>query len=239
MSSNILSDLKLPEPDVRLVVYNQTIVKVKLRCRNAQITGETSQESMKFWKKNKIQNDIKRAMKYILSGSNKIEPIRTDELVIYPYKREWPNASKFEFTREGDTLNCSQDLYMFYIERIEDKQTPTTPVTMRAQTREEQIVLVVDEKTPVNSPAQRSIVSTRTSGKRSLRGRALTDSLKKKRRRINSIHEESSQSSTDEKIDSSDEDRDSSKVHAKNPGIIMNFLSYLFTPVKSIRRIWR
>ena len=40
----ILSDLKLPEPDVRLVVYNNTVVKVKLRCRNGQVSGETNQD---------------------------------------------------------------------------------------------------------------------------------------------------------------------------------------------------
>jgi len=36
-----LTKLKLPEPDVRLVVSNGTVFKVKLRCRNAQFTGET------------------------------------------------------------------------------------------------------------------------------------------------------------------------------------------------------
>ena len=40
----MLSDLKLPEPDVRLVVYNNTVVKVKLRCRNAQVAGESNQQ---------------------------------------------------------------------------------------------------------------------------------------------------------------------------------------------------
>ena len=42
----MLSDLKLPEPDVRLVVYNNTVVKVKLRCRNAQVSGETNQDRL-------------------------------------------------------------------------------------------------------------------------------------------------------------------------------------------------
>jgi len=253
----ILSDLKLPEPDVRLVVYNNTVVKVKLRCRNAQVSAETNQESLKFWTRSNIQSDIKRAMTYVLSGSNKIEPIRTDELVIYPYKRDWPNASKFEFVRKGETLGCSKDLYMFFIERIEVKNNK------RKQTN---IETCEEKRTPVNSSGLR--VSSRSAGKRSSQirsslssmssRRSVTGPLRKRKRRSKSQEEEDkdirdrdsmatteteedeeSINSSGDDFSCSESDEDEERTHAKDPGVIMSILGYLFTPMKSIRRIWR
>ena len=44
MDKYSLTAFTLPKPDVRLVVHNQTVYKIKLRCRSSRLKDESIEE---------------------------------------------------------------------------------------------------------------------------------------------------------------------------------------------------
>ncbi|XP_065655454.1 uncharacterized protein LOC105848331 isoform X2 [Hydra vulgaris] len=117
-----LSDFKLPDPDVRLVMFGDTVYKVKLLFRSAQHNGIAS-DSHNIFNDDKVQYDIERVMKYVLYNPDRIDPIHTDDLVIYPYKKIWSNSKKLQFSKYDVKLSTSPYLFMFYIEKKVDSAT--------------------------------------------------------------------------------------------------------------------
>ena len=115
-----LSDFKLPEPDVRLISFDDAIYKIKLRYRETSIPQETNEQGYNFWKKAQVQYDIERIIRYVLynKGTDELEPIRTDQLVVYPYKKEWTNAHKLKFFKHDVRLKTSPYLFLLYVERL-------------------------------------------------------------------------------------------------------------------------
>ena len=96
----MLSEFKLPKEDVRLVRFGNAVYKIKLQYRETRKQKETQKEAMEFWSNPQIQCDIEKVIRYVLhkKEQEELEPIRTDHLVVYSYRKIWSNAQNLRYT---------------------------------------------------------------------------------------------------------------------------------------------
>ncbi|XP_057304774.1 uncharacterized protein LOC130641819 [Hydractinia symbiolongicarpus] len=208
-----LADFKLPKPDVRLVTMGNTVYKVKLRYRNEHELSEKKKFDNGFWKQAKVQYDIERVIKYVLQNENNIDPIRTDDLVVYPYKKEWANASKLQFSKYNEQLSTSPCLFLFYIERLAKDKID---------------FVLSDEEQKLHSEL------TSVSPEQKAHKRVYSQGDMKSRKRKMSDSSNDSDSFMEHGSSSNDE-----KARADQKGYVMSFFDLLLTPMKRLGRIWR
>ncbi|CAH3014380.1 unnamed protein product [Porites evermanni] len=132
------------KPDIRLVVYGDTIYKIKVTCRQS-----SDRESIrKLCQEEKNHKDLERVVCAILS-SDDLTPVQTDSFVIYPYRTRWETREKILFSRHGQTLEAHKYAFTLY---VEEKQAGHRPQLGRTSEKDEQS----DEaKEPVNVADER------------------------------------------------------------------------------------
>lgn len=105
----------LPAPDTRLLIFEGTVYKVKLRQRGCA-DGEDV-ELKALYEKPQVQKDLKKVVLYTLANiTDSLHPIQTDDLVIYPYKSRWKAARKLNFYQHDKQLDSCPEVLTLYVE---------------------------------------------------------------------------------------------------------------------------
>jgi len=212
-----LTNFKLPDPDVRLIIANDTVYKIKLRFRADQtIKYGTPNNEPSFWKQGKVQYDIERVILYVLHNQSNIEPIRTDQLVIYPYKKEWPNASKLYFTKFDECLKTSSHLFLFFIERISNDDLEP----LRKKKKEDKIQSKFIDEQDIHLDEKQSYYDLSSDGE-TICENSVSDS-----------------SDVDDSFDSSIYNSPKNAMEPNN-GYVNSLFNFLMTPMKKIRKFWK
>ena len=99
------------KPDIRLVVYGETVYKIKVTCRKS-----SDRESIrKLCSEEKNSKDLERVICAILN-THELIPVQTDNFVVYPYKNHWETRDRVLFTQNGQPLDAHGYAFTFYVE---------------------------------------------------------------------------------------------------------------------------
>ncbi|XP_078368125.1 membrane-anchored junction protein-like [Oculina patagonica] len=99
------------KPDIRLVVYGETVYKIKVTCRKS-----SDREGVrKLCSDEKNSRDLERVICAILNTHHLI-PVQTDSFVVYPYKNHWETSERVLFSQHGHSLDAHQYAFTFYVE---------------------------------------------------------------------------------------------------------------------------
>lgn len=116
-----LETFSLPKSDTRLITLNDTIHKIKLHLvkppRHSHSNhGQTTLNTIN-------QEEIEQIIIALLTSSERLQPIRTNNFTVYPYRKTWKTADKVGFYRHKKLLKCCPYVHSFY---IEDKSSTVT-----------------------------------------------------------------------------------------------------------------
>ena len=99
------------KPDIRLVVYQKTVYKIKVTCRKSS----DSESIRKLCSEEKNNKDLERVICAILN-THELTPVQTDNFVVYPYKNHWETRDRVLFSQNGQPLDAHQFAFTFYVE---------------------------------------------------------------------------------------------------------------------------
>ncbi|KAJ7373353.1 hypothetical protein OS493_012945 [Desmophyllum pertusum] len=121
------------KPDIRLVVYRNTVYKIKVTCRQSS----DRKSIRRLCLEDKNNKDLERVICAILN-THDLVPVQTDTFVVYPYKNHWETRDRVMFSQHGQSLEAHQYAFTFY---VEEKQASyrLTSQTGRASVQEEHI----------------------------------------------------------------------------------------------------
>lgn len=140
------------KPDIRLVVYGETVYKIKVTCRQSS----NRENIRKLCREEKNHKDLERVVCAILN-SDVLMPVQTDSFVVYPYKTHWETSEKVLFSQHGQSLDAHPYSYTLYVEERQTLQRPATNHTERHLSGTEQL----NEPTePAATAAEERIVVT-------------------------------------------------------------------------------
>lgn len=115
------------KPDIRLVVYRETVYKIKITCRKS-----SDRESVrKLCSDEENHNDLERVICAILN-THDLMPVQTDNFVVYPYKYHWETGDRVLFSQHGHPLKAHQYAFTFYVE-VKEASHSQTPKRDRVQ----------------------------------------------------------------------------------------------------------
>lgn len=135
------------KPDIRLVVYGDTVYKIKVTCRQS-----SDRDSMRrLCQEEKNHKDLERVVCAILS-SDDLLPVQTDSFVVYPYRTHWETSNKVLFSQHGKALEAHKYAFTLY---VEERQTSKRPERGRSSVQEEQ----TDEATKPASTTEERMVT--------------------------------------------------------------------------------
>lgn len=99
------------KPDIRLVIYQNTVYKIKVTCRQS-----SNRESIRrLFLEDKNNKDLERVVCAILNTHDLI-PVQTDNFVVYPYKNYWETRERLLFSQHGHFLEAHKYSFTFYVE---------------------------------------------------------------------------------------------------------------------------
>lgn len=99
------------KPDIRLVIYQNTVYKIKVTCRQS-----SNRESIRrLFLEDKDNKDLERVVCAILNTHDLI-PVQTDNFVVYPYKNYWETRERLLFSQHGHFLEAHKYSFTFYVE---------------------------------------------------------------------------------------------------------------------------
>lgn len=99
------------KPDIRLVIYQNTVYKIKVTCRQS-----SNRESIRrLFLEDKNNKDLERVVCAILNTHDLI-PVQTDNFVVYPYKNYWETRERLLFSQHGHFLEAHKYSFTFYME---------------------------------------------------------------------------------------------------------------------------
>nr|XP_058946803.1 membrane-anchored junction protein-like isoform X1 [Pocillopora verrucosa] len=121
------------KPDIRLVVYQNIVYKIKVTCRQS-----SDRESIRrLFLEDKNNKDLERVVCAILNTYDLI-PVQTDNFVVYPYKNYWETRERLVFSQHGHFLEAHKYSFTFYVEE-KQKNHGQIVQTDRAQEQEEHV----------------------------------------------------------------------------------------------------
>ncbi|XP_032221664.2 uncharacterized protein LOC116604027 [Nematostella vectensis] len=98
------------KPDVRLVILQNTVYKIKIVCKN-----KFESKRLSVLCKNKSpQLEIERIITAVLC-TDELEPVYTDLFIISPSAKKWEAADQLQFQSSGKPLEISPYVYVFNI----------------------------------------------------------------------------------------------------------------------------
>lgn len=99
------------KPDIRLVIYQNTVYKIKVTCRQS-----SNRESIRrLFLEDKNNKDLERVVCAILN-THDLVPVQTDNFVVYPYKNYWETRERLLFSQHGHFLEAHKYSFTFYVE---------------------------------------------------------------------------------------------------------------------------
>lgn len=99
------------KPDIRLVIYQNTVYKIKVTCRQS-----SNRESIRrLFLEDKNNKDLERVVCAILN-THDLVPVQTDNFVVYPYKNYWETRERLLFSQHGHFLEAHKYSFTFYME---------------------------------------------------------------------------------------------------------------------------
>jgi len=225
-----LSDFKLPETDVRLIRFGDAVYKIKLRYRETRIPQETTQIAANFWKNPQIQSDLEKVIRYVLYNKERegLEPMRTDDLVVYPYKKDWVNAHNLKFFKDETRLKTSPQLFLLYIERlipeVSEKCTPGSSQQRGEAMGEEEV--------------EGGLAGTPSTAFGTPYGSVHDPSPPTKKKKLDEDDDDDDENDVTETPEKSIGGFESSDDEENDDGVVKNIFRLLMTPAKVMRKIW-